>query len=122
MLVLVALSVLAAAAPASAQTTEDVTTCQALIADVRTSTVNSTTFVTAKDQTGLLGKLDTATVKLEQGKPENALQVLIQYRDKVSTLVAQGKLDPADGQLLLDGDTDTGGVNDAITCVQGLIA
>jgi hypothetical protein len=120
MLVLALLAILAAAVPASAQTT-DVTTCQALIDQVRLST-ETTTFVNTNDQTGLLGKLASATSKLEQGKPADALRSLTQFQDKVETLVLQGKLDAADADILLTGDADSAGVNEAITCVASLAA
>jgi hypothetical protein len=119
-LALIALSILWAAAPASDQTATDVTTCQGLITQVQVSTCEAS-FVNAEHLAGLLGKLDTATIKLDEGKPENILQALIQFRDKVSTVVAQGKLGPVSGELLMNGDIDTAGVNDAISCVDALI-
>jgi hypothetical protein len=73
-------------------------------------------FTNEKDRTGLIGKLDSASSKLSQGKTQDALANLTSVRDKVGTLVAQGKLDPADADVLLAE------VNEAIACVEGLHA
>jgi len=50
-------------------------------------------FANEKDRTGLIGKLDSASAKLSQGKTQDALANLLSVREKVGTLVAQGKLD-----------------------------
>jgi len=113
------LLVLMATAPAQAQTAEE---CQAEIAQARALLTDTTnpdyvdSFTNEKDRTGLIGKLDSASSKLSQGKTQDALANLISVRDKVGTLVAQGKLDPADGEVLLAA------VNEAIACVEGLQA
>ena len=101
------------AAPAQAQTVEE---CQAKIADLKAQTVAAQTFKNPKDQTGLIGKLDSASAKLSQGKIQDAFINLTSFRDKVSTLAAQGKLGQA------EADTLIAGANDAIACVQGLQA
>lgn len=114
-LFLAALSVLAVAAPAQAATVDE---CQATIGELR-DVASRATFTgqnAGKVQAGLVGKLDTATAKLEQGKTADALQALTQFRDKVTTLNAQGKLAPSDAELLLIG------TNDAIACVESLPA
>ena len=108
------LTLLGGLAPAAAETTT--ADCQAQIAALRTATLNAT-FVgqnALKEQTGLVGKLDSAAAKLDQGKFADALQALTQFRDKVVALDAQGKIDPADSQVLIAG------ANDAIACVQSL--
>lgn len=113
------LLVLMATAPAQAQTADE---CQAEIAQARALLTDTTnpdyvdSFTNEKDRTGLIGKLDSATSKLSQGKTQDALANLISVREKVGTLVAQGKLDPADGEVLLAE------VNEAIACVEGLQA
>ena len=115
---LVALAVLAAslgiiAAPAFAQTAAD---CNAKIETLKAQTV-ATTFVgqnAAKDQAGLIGKLESAQSKLAQGKNQDAIANLTSFRDKVATLATQGKVSQADADALIAG------ANDAIACVQGL--
>ena len=103
------------ASPAQAET---VGKCQAEIAQVRvllTDTTNpnyADSFTNEKDRTGLIGKLDSASTKLSQGKTQDALANLTSVRDKVSTLVAQGKLDQADANVLLVE------INEAIGCVE----
>ena len=101
------------ASPAQAATVDE---CQAKIADLRASTLAAQTFTNNKDQTGLVGKLDSASAKLTQGKTADAINNLTNFRDKVSTLAVQGKL----GQE--DADTLTAGANDAIACVETLQA
>jgi hypothetical protein len=101
---------------------ENVGECQAEIAQVRallTETTNPNyvdSFTNEKDRTGLIGKLDSASTKLSQGKSQDALANLTSVRDKVSALVAQGKLDRADADVLLVE------VNEAIGCVEELRA
>jgi hypothetical protein len=95
---------------------ESVADCQARIEALRAAT-ESATFSgrnAAKEQTGLLGKLDSASSKLAQGKFEDAIQSLTQFRDKVTTLQGQGKIDPDDANALIAG------ADDAIACVQSL--
>ena len=106
--------------PASASTISE---CQALIAALRADTeaVVITGKNADKNRAGLLGKLDTASLDLDRGKFCGALRKLTDYRDKVNQLIASGSInqDPAagvTGQDLLDG------VNEAIACVESLIA
>jgi hypothetical protein len=96
--------------------------CQAEIAQVRVLLSDTTnpdyvdSFTNEKDRTGLIGKLDSASTKLSQGKTQDALANLTSVRDKVNTLVAQGKLDQADANDLLVE------INEAIGCVEELQA
>jgi hypothetical protein len=96
-LTLSALLMLMATAPAQAQT------CQTEITELRDATVNAhfSGQNAAKDQAGLLGKLDSATTKLGEGKTADALKNLNSFSLKVSDLADQGKLDPADANILL---------------------
>lgn len=97
----------------------DVAACTGIIGTLRTQT-QVAQFTSAKDQTGLLGKLDEATQKLQLGKLADAVQKLTDYSTKIQTLVLQGKIaagTAADGtavtpQMLLDG------AQLAITCIQ----
>jgi hypothetical protein len=110
-LVIVALSVLTVVVQARAQTASE---CQPQITALRQATV-SATFTgqnPAKDQAGLIGKLDSATTKVEQGKIADAVQALTQFRDKVVTLQAQGKIDSGDAAVLIAG------AEDAIACLE----
>ena len=115
---LVALAVLAAslgiiAAPAFAQTAAE---CSAKIETLKGQTA-ATTFVgqnAAKDQAGLIGKLESAQSKLAQGKNQDAIANLTSFRDKVATLAAQGKVSQTDADALIAG------ANEAIACVQRL--
>jgi hypothetical protein len=102
------------AQPVHAQST---TECQAKIDALReaTSMAACTGQNTAKDQAGLIGKLDSASAKLNQDKFVDARANLMSFRDKVSTLTAQGKLDPADASNL------NSLADEAIGCVQDLI-
>ena len=97
------------ASPAQAETLNN---CQAKIADLRASTLAAKTFTNAKDQTGLVGKLDSASLKLTQGKTVDATSNLTSFRDKVSTLAVQGKLGQEEADALIAG------ANDAIACVE----
>jgi hypothetical protein len=95
---------------------ESVAECQAKIEALRVTTSHVTTFTNPNDQTGLLGKLDSASTKLAQGKFADALQALTQFRDKVATLQSQDKIGPEDADALIAA------ANDAIACIQALIA
>ena len=112
---MVVLPLLLPAPSAQAQTTT-VGDCQAKITALRTATLNAT-FIgqnAARDQAGLVGKLDSAASKLNEGKRADAIQALTQFRDKVTDLKAQGKISPADADRLIAG------ANDAIACIQHL--
>jgi hypothetical protein len=118
-LTLAVLLVLLTAGSAQAQTVngcqEEIAQARALLSDpTNPNYVDS--FANAKDRAGLIGKLDSASTKLSQGKTQDALANLTSVRDKVSVLVAQGKLDQADADVLLPE------INEAITCVESLQA
>jgi hypothetical protein len=108
------------APPAQAETAGE---CQAEIAQVRailTDTTNPNyvdSLTNEKDGTALIGKLDSASTKLSQGKTQDALANLTSVRDtKVPALVAQGKLDQAYADVLLME------INEAIGCIGELQA
>ena len=116
-LTLSVLLMLMATAPAQAQTLTD---CQAEITDLKSLTV-SATFLgksAAKAEEGLLLKLDNASVKLDEGKYQDAIDKLTDFKNTVIALDAGGKIDP-------DNDinaSDLGaGADEAIAYVQGLI-
>jgi hypothetical protein len=98
------------AATAQAQSIDE---CQTDIATLRQQTVEATSFTNPKDQAGLVGKLDSASRKLSEGKTTDALANLTSFRDRVGILAAQGKLGQAEADMLIAG------ANDAISCVQG---
>ena len=98
------------ASPAQAET---VTDCQAKIDVLRGQTENAT-FIgqnAAKNEAGLLAKLDNASDKLAEGKNADAIQKLTNFRDTVAALNAQGKINPDDANTLIIG------ANDAIACI-----
>ena len=101
------------ASPVQAETLTD---CQAKIDVLRGQTVNATFFGqnAEKNRTGLLTKLDNASVKLTEGKNADAIQKLTNFRDTVAALNAQGKIDPDDANTLILG------ANDAIACITAL--
>ena len=101
-------------APAAATTVAD---CQALITTLQQET-QAATFTGANadmDRAGLLGKLSDAQTKLSEGKFTDAVGKLTDFKNKVVTLSAQGKLDPTDAATL------EAGADAAIACVQSLI-
>jgi hypothetical protein len=101
------------AAPAGATTTGD---CQAQIAALKVQTQNAT-FTSqnaAKDQAGLIGKLDAASAALSAGKTADAIRKLTDFRAEVDTLNRQGKSDPDDAAALISG------AEGAIACIQGI--
>ena len=100
--------------PAYAQTVDE---CQTKINDLKTATQNAT-FIgqnAEKDRAGLVGKLDSASAKLDQDKVQDALINLQSFRNKVEALDQQGKIAHADAVNLIAG------ADEAIACVQGLI-
>jgi hypothetical protein len=108
------------ASPAEAEIVSD---CQTEIAQASALLTDKNnpnyldSFTNEKDRTGLIGKLESASTKLSQGKIQDALLTLTTIHDiKVPTLVAQGKLDAEDADVLLVE------VNKAISCVEGLQA
>jgi hypothetical protein len=100
---------------AAAKSVDD---CQAKIASLRTATQGATFSGQnrEKDQAGLVGKLDSASAKLAQGKDTDAVKALSDFRIKVETLQTQGKITSSDANALIAG------VNDAIACIQALTA
>ena len=67
-----------------------------------------------KDRAGLVGKLNAAREALLVGKTTDAIQKLTDFRNKVTTLGAQGKLNADDAAAL------AAGADDAITCIQNI--
>src|ERR671912_2994234 len=55
---------------------------------------------------GLLTKLEYASVKLAEGKNADAIQKLTNFRDTVTALNAQGKINPDDANTLIIGAND----------------
>jgi hypothetical protein len=100
-LVIAALSVLTVAVPTQAQTTPD--DCIALIGEESALGISTAgaAFTNEKDRTGLVGKLDSASAKLTQGKVEGTIQALSDFRAKVETLQSQGKIVPEDAAVLI---------------------
>ena len=117
-LAVVALVTLPLVLPASQGRAQALTVadCQAKIAALRAATLNATFSGqnAAKDQAGLVGKLDSASRKLSEGKRADAIQALTQFRDKVMELDAQGKISHNDAVALIAG------ANDALACIQSL--
>lgn len=111
-LLLVVLAVALVAVPAASATT--VEECQAEIAALRADTATVTTFTNERDRTGLLGKLDNASLALDKGKYAGAIQKLNDYRSKVETLGSTGKLG-ADDAARLDAAAE-----DAIACIEAI--
>lgn len=111
--VVLGLSIGLAPSPVAAATVAD---CQAQITTLQQET-QAATFTGAnadQDRAGLLGKLFDAQTKLSLGKFTDAAAKLTDFRDKVVTLSAQGKLDPTDAAVL------EAGADAAIACVLSL--
>ena len=116
--VLVAAWLLLSMLPAILAQAATVTDCQAQIEALRMQTQQAT-FTgqhAAKDQLGLLEKLDTASAKLAIGKNADAVQKLTDFRNRVTLLDAQGKIDYEDALVLING------ADQAIACIQSLTA
>ena len=111
MLVLAAVavaSIAAFAAPASA----DVAGCQDQIGALRGLTESTATFTNpTRDQASLVAKLDAASAKLEDGKVDDAILKLTDFRGRVTQLAATGKVGAAEGAALIAG------ADAAITCL-----
>jgi hypothetical protein len=107
------LAVGSAVAGAAAQVT---TTCDGLVTTLRTDTVNATS-LSDKDKGALLFKVDSAAVKLSEGKFCDALQKLNDYKSNLDALhfAAKPKISDADYALL------SGDVGNAIGCVTNLV-
>lgn len=110
---LLVFSMLVIPTPAYAAT---VTECQAQIESLRAQTQQAT-FVgknADKDQAGLLAKLDNASTKLAAGNNTDAIQKLTDFRDRITLLVEQSKINNDDGVALITG------ADQAIACIQSL--
>ena len=112
-LVLALLGTALAPGAASATTVQE---CQAQIADLRAATADDavTTFTSrqaAKEEAGLLVKLDAASTELRK-KPGTAVQKLADYRDHVAKITSDGKL--------VSSVDLVGGANEAIACIQAI--
>lgn len=106
--ILAFLAAIAFPIPASAATTGE---CQSQLTALQAD-VASTTFVNAKDQTGLLGKVDNASAALAAGKNDDAVGKLTDFRAKLAALNSAGKLASGDAARL---DAAAG---EAIGCIQ----
>jgi hypothetical protein len=105
------------ASPAQAAT---VTDCQAEITDLKSLTISATFFGknAAKAEDGLLLKLDAASAKLDEGKYQDAIDKLTDFKNTVIALDAGGKIDPDNDINASDLEA---GADEAISCVQSLI-
>ena len=109
----VAVALVGLPASASASTVAE---CQAQIDQLsaKTQTVAISGQNADKDRAGLLGKLSSASTKLEQGKADDAVMKLEDFRTKVQSLEAAAQVSAQDAQAL------TAGANDAIACIGSL--
>ena len=108
---------------ASAAQALDVTPCFDAISALRAETlvVQFTSAQALKDQTGLLGKLDEATQKLQLGKTADAVLKLTNYSDKVEQLILGGKIGPSVDPAIVPPVTPrmlVDGAAAAIACIQ----
>ena len=109
------------AAPLAHATT--VTEVQAMIASLRTKTegVAVTGKSADKDLAGLVGKLNEATLKVDQGKFCDAVVKLNDFKARVNALIVAGRInqDPALGttgqELLNDADATIAALNELQT-------
>jgi len=109
------------AAPLAHATT--VTEVQAMIASLRTKTegVIITGKSAEKDRAGLLGKLNEASLKVDQAKFCDAIVKLNDFKVRVNALITAGKInqDPALGttgsELLADADAIIAALNELQT-------
>lgn len=116
--VMFALALFVAAPIANATT---ITEVQAMIASLKAKTTNVTISGKAaetKDRPGLLGKVNEASLKLDQGKFCDAIVKVNDFKAKVNQLIAAGKInqDPALGttgqELLTDADATIARLNE----------
>jgi Tfp pilus assembly protein PilF len=100
--------------PAAVASASRVADCEAQIAALQdqTTSANFLGRQAAKDEAGLVAKLSEADAKLDQGKLADAQLKLEDYRSRVETLAASGKLDATDAAALMEG------ADAAIACVQ----
>src|ERR1700750_2521397 len=97
-----------------------VTEVQAMIASLKTKTegVVITGKSADKDRAGLLGKLNEASLKVDQAKFCDAIAKLNDFKVKINALIAAGKInqDPALGttgqELLNDADATIAALNE----------
>jgi hypothetical protein len=101
---------------AGAATTDD---CQAKIAALVTQTESATFYggQAENNRANLLIKLNEASEKLAEGKLDDAIQKLTDFRTNVELLASatKPKIDPEDATTLIAG------ANDAIACIQSLL-
>ena len=104
---------------ASASTIEE---CQALIDALvaNTQAVVITGKNAEKNRAGLLGKLASASIDLDQGKLCGAIGKLTDFRDKVNQLIASGSIN-ADPTVGVTGQDLVDGATEAIACVQAAV-
>jgi len=104
---------LAATGAANASTVSE---CLASIDALRATTVGVQTFTNERDQTGLVGKLDMAKMKLDRVKFADAIQKLTDYYNQVNSLetAAKPKIAFADGEMLKAGAVES------IDCVRNI--
>jgi hypothetical protein len=102
---------------AHAQTVED---CQALINQTSTDLAGVTIGGNNPEQTraSLQSKLVGASTKLNEGKFQDAIDKLVDFRTSVEKMAVapKPKISQADAQLLISD------ANNAIACIQGLTA
>ena len=103
------IATLAVPGTATATTVDD---CQVQISGLRADTAAVTTFANAKDQAGLLGKLDAAAAALAAGKNADAVRKLTDVRTKAQSLGATNKLAAEDAARL------EGAAAAAIGCIE----
>ena len=100
-------------------TASTISECQDLIAALRADTevVAIAGKNAEKNRTGLLGKLDDASVALNKGKLCDAISKLNDFRNKVNQLIASGSIN-ADPNAGVTGQDLVDGADLAIACVQ----
>lgn len=100
-----------------------VSECQALIAALRTDTEGVVIVGknAEKNRAGLVSKLDGASVSLDRVKLCDALRKLTDYRNKVNQLIVSGSIN-ADPAVGVTGQDLVNGADEAIACVQSLVA
>lgn len=100
-----------------------VSECDALIAALRTETENVVILGknAEKNRTGLVTKLDGASVSLNRGKLCDAIRKLTDFRNKVNQLIISGSIN-ADPTVGATGQDLVNDVNEAIACVESLVA
>ncbi len=115
---LVAACLLAGVVAAYATT---VTECQQLIAAVKSDTqiVALTGKNAEKDRTGLVGKLDAASLALDRAKFCDAIQKLDDFKVKVGELIAESRINQ-DASLGVTGQQLLAEADAAIACIADL--